>query len=207
MPERHESTWFVSPWTRYAGEYPIESGPTGATVTIHGEVHDVVRRAPQSWLDAHIREGATVTDHARGITYRATVNPQRPGELDYLEVVIEGHVPEGGFRKVPVSRIRDAVVQFLAGQAAAKAESGEDTLFLIRPGGVTTTDPSLKPPPPPSAEVARHLSEGLKRADIAKLYRRPVRTVDGWIHRARKEHPTSTPAPTRGRRTDKKGER
>lgn len=199
IPPVHTS-WSVVPWSRLTAEPPAHTGPTGATVTIEGTVYDLVPTIPAAWRSAHTRHGVEIHDHARNVTYRATVHPARPTELDHLEVIAHGHVDDNAMRRVPVERIRREVLNHLAAMAAA----GPNALVLTLPGGLT--EPSRPGEVPSPEELADRMTRhGWGRQELATFYRRPVRTVDGWIRRARQSHPHLMPAPTQGARGNRKG--
>lgn len=188
-----QTAWSVVPWVRYDAEPPGGwPASTGATATVGGVVHDLVPQVPEAWLSAHRRLGVEIHDHDRGVTYRATVNPERPQELDYLETIARGHIDDNVMRRVPVERIRQEVLTHLAAQQ--RAASGE--VIITAPGGLADGLPGPE-------ELAAHMAQGWGRRQIATHYGANLRTVDGWIRRARQARPDIMPAPTQGKRTDK----
>ncbi|MDP3969107.1 MAG: hypothetical protein Q8Q02_12590 [Nocardioides sp.] len=205
-----QSSWSRGPWWRYTTEPPtfstrvardlskrIEGCPDDASVTITAALlRDLL---------AHVlppedgRPGAEIHDHDRHVTYRATVDPAT-SDLDHLEVIVHGWIDDNAMKRVPVARIRREVLAQVAADAQARAEEGHGEVFtLVLPGGLTEGD-GTRYAPPPLEEVAQLMRKGLDRHALAERYGRPVRTVDGWIRRARQQMPDQMPARTSGRR-------
>lgn len=161
--------------------------PDGRTVTLEEAV-------PADWLRKHTRPGAQITDHGRGITYRATVDER--GELDHLEVVVTGYVPDQPFRSIPRESIRRATVE----QVREQARAGRASLVFTPTGGlVDPSQPGQVAPP----ELVAHLmhEQGMTRQDLARLWGRSLRTIDRWIQAAREAYPDKVPAAKRAPRT------
>lgn len=137
--------------------------------------------------------GAAVTDSRRQITYRATVNAQ--GYLDHLEIEMTGHIDDARLarlRSIPRERIEATVAAFVRDQEPGTLQFVPEG-GLIAEGGAPGTTPT-------SQEVADLMRKhGWGRQELAVYYRRPVRTVDGWIARARAELGDVAPRPATGR--------
>lgn len=140
-------------------------------------------RLDPEWAAKHRRHGAAIHDHDRGVSYYATVDPDRL-ELDYLSVEAHGHIDENVMRRVPVQRIRREVVRHYLAQQKAEAEKPGSFLFTP-PGGLTDT--RSKGQAPSLEEVADLVnSRNFDRHALAAHFARSVRTVDRWLTQARK---------------------
>ncbi|GAA4817155.1 hypothetical protein GCM10025786_24300 [Nocardioides caeni] len=164
-----------------------------------GVVRDLLAAATAG---AHGSPGAQIHDHDRDVTYRASVDPAT-SDLDHLEVVVRGWIDDNVLKRVPVARIRREVLAQVAEDRRARAAGGPDALTFVRPGGLVGGDGG-RYSPPPLDEVARLMREGLDRHALAERFGRPLRTVDGWIRRARQEYPDDVPPRTSGRRRSTK---
>lgn len=204
-----ESRWSCGPWTRHLTEPPtfrtsvardmeawLEGRPDDSSVMLPvGVVRDLLAAAVAPGPGA---PGAQIHDHDRDVTYRATVDPAT-SDLDHLEVIVRGWIDDNVMKRVPVARVRREVLAQVAADRSARAAGGDDVMTLVLPGGLTGGDGS-RYSPPPLEEVARLMGAGLDRHALAERYGRPLRTVDGWIRRARQQYPEQGPARTRGRR-------
>lgn len=193
-----QTDWAVVPWQHQDDEPP--SLPS-TTIRMPDGSSWLVSEAPDpAWLSGHTRRGAEIADAFRGVTYRATID-RETGELDHLEVILSdrSRINENLLRRVPVERIRRVVLQHLIEdeQANPAGRDGEQVLVFTLPGGLT--DPSQTGQVPPAEEIAELMNRGLGRQEIAKHYRRPVRTIDRWIRDARRSLPDRVP-PARPRR-------
>lgn len=204
------STWSVFSWFRYDEEPPpLLQG----LVSYRDKELELHEKLDPAWIEKHRRRGAQIHDSKRGVTYRATLDLQTY-EMDYLEVVVDGPFtrPNGeGYksferlRSIPLSRIHSAVrKQVIEELRAEKGAEGPVLIFTPEGGLVEDGDGSMRKPPS-SEEIAmlmRPIKEGgraLDRNGVAAHYGRAVRTVDGWISRARKELPEKMP-PKRGQK-------
>lgn len=191
-----QSSWSRGPWWRYDTE-----PPTVPPVTItadDGTSWVLSEPMDPAWHAAHIRHGAEIHDHDRNVTYRATVDPET-SDLDHLEVIVHGWPDDNVMKRVPVARIRRQVLAQVADDARARAASGPEVVSVVLPGGLREGG-GTRYAPPPLEEVARLMRDGLDRHALAERYGRPLRTVDGWIRRARQQMPDQMPARTSGRR-------
>lgn len=176
-----QSQWSVVPWTRYDTEPPDRA--LIATAEVDGRAVEMFEPMDPEWHRQHARHGAQIHDHDRDVTYRATVDER--GDLDHLTVEVHGFIDDNALRRVPVARIRSAVLE----QVAQAAREDEGVLSFLLPGGLTER--------PDLGEVARLLHEGKDRAWFHAQWPEPEwnkRTVDGWIYRARKKYPDGPPA-------------
>ena len=205
-----ESSWSRGPWTRPLTEPPtfpasvardiaarLEGRSDDSRVLLDiGVVRDLLAAAT---APSRGSPGAWIHEQDRNVTYRATVDPAT-SDLDHLEVIVRGWIDDNVLKRVPIARIRREVLAQVAEDRRARAvEVRDDVMTFVLPGGLTSGDGS-RYSPPPLDEVARLMREGLDRHALAERYGRPLRTVDGWIRRARKQYPEQVPARTSGRR-------
>jgi hypothetical protein len=189
------TSWSVLSWFRYDADPPAV--PTRTMTTPDGQTWEFQESMSQEWARVHMRRGAEIHDHDRNVTYRATVDPET-GDLDHLEVIVKGWIDDNTMRRVPVNRIRREVLKHVAADAEARAQEGEEVITMTLPGGLA--DPADRGIVPPLEEIADLMSRyGLGRQELAARYGRPVRTVDGWIRRARQTVPERIPPPKQGR--------
>lgn len=205
-----ESRWSRGPWTRPGVEPPtipaslgrdlaarLDGRPDDSRVLLPvGLVRDLLAAAS---ADLTGTPGAQIHDHDRNVTYRASVDPAS-SDLDHLEVIVRGWIDDNVLKRVPVARVRREVLAQVAEDRRARASAGhDDAMTFALPGGLTAGD-GARYSPPPLDEVARLMREGLDRHALAERYGRPLRTVDGWIRRARQQYPDDVPPRTSGRR-------
>lgn len=176
-----QDEWSVWPWWRYDAELPDTEGTVTGTDGVRYVISEAIDPA---WAALHRREGASIHDHDRGVTYNATVDDR--GQLDYLEVIIDNGrmIDDNAMRRVPIATIRRVVLDHLASAARARAVEGDDVITLTLPGGLSSR-PSLE-------DVAKLMREGYDRPALHAMFpsARP-RTVDGWMRRARQKYPTT----------------
>lgn len=202
--------WSVTSWSRYDEEPPsLDRG----TITLGDETLEVREPIDPEWKANHLRRGAQIRDERRGLTYRATVDPDTL-ELDYLEVVPQGPFtkPDGSgyedferLRSIPLGRIHSTVREHVIAELRAEREAGGPVAVITLPGGLAEGGDGSMRKPPSSDEIA-HLMRpategglGLDRRGVAAHYGRNLRTVDRWITRARHELPDQMPPATRSR--------
>lgn len=199
--------WSVWPWTRYTDDDPdgTESEMAALAAKLDGlpDEQKVMVTAGQLralGVGAQHRgaPGAAITDGKRQVTYRATVDTH--GQIDHLEIELTGEVNDARLarlRSIPREHIEATVAAFVKDQQP-------DTVQFVPEGGLLAdelrgTNGQIKGGPALYAEVARLLAEGKGRQDIAVIFDRPVRTVDGWIIRARDQHQNLARRPATGR--------
>lgn len=188
------NAWSVWPWSRFDEPEPANDYGNQGTATLpNGVIADLVPRNPEGWEDQHRRNGVRIHDHDRKVTYYATVDQR--GKLDHLVVEVNGFIDENALRRVPVRRIEQVAHNraLELRKAREEATDGKEPFLVGLPGHLT--EPA-KPGGVPSAEEIAELmtTRGMGRQQLARHYQRPVRTIDGWIRRARKEAPDLMPA-------------
>ncbi|MBP1325307.1 hypothetical protein JOF28_000539 [Leucobacter exalbidus] len=195
--------WQVVSWSRFDKEPPALSR---GTIKLGDETLEVHEPLDPAWEMKHLRRGAEIHDERRGLTYRATLNPETL-ELDHLEIVPRGPFtkPNGEYgdferlRSIPLERIHSVVRAHVISERGAGSQV---TVFTL-PGGLADDGDGSMRKPPPSEQIAklmRPVTEGglgLDRRGVAAHYGRNQRTVDRWITRARQELPGLMP-PARG---------
>ncbi len=215
MPPPIETSWSSVPWSRPAGEQQpppvnrsfvqglldrIKGRPDDARAVVDvGLIRDLAHNALGSTEPIY---GAQIHDHDRGVTYSVTLDPET-SEIDYLQVTISGAglVDENALRRVPVERIRRAVLEQLRGDARARAEHGPDAFTFAMPGTLSDDQPRRARSAKPNIEdVADLMERGLDRHALATRYGAKLRTVDRWMTQARRTlaqrdagQPTDTP--------------
>lgn len=181
-----QTSWLVTSWSRLDADPPASALVSKGSITIDGQTHTLVPELDAAWKTAHTRYGAQITDLDRHVVYRATVDER--GELDHLEVVCQGHIDDNAMRRVPVARIRRAAQSEALEQTRLLREEGERQLLVTLPGGVEDAATKKRGTVPPLEEIAQQITEkGLGRQQLAIIYERPIRTVDRWITKARKQ--------------------
>ena len=126
--------------------------------------------------------GAAITDSQREVTYRATVDAR--GHLNHLEIEMSGYIDDARvnrLRSIPRERIEAAVAAFVR-------EWEPDTIQFVPEGGLLFEDDDESGTRPSLERVAELMTRrGWGRAELAHYFDTEIRTVDGWIARARKK--------------------
>lgn len=188
------SNWSVAGWTRYDEDEPDRERGRLAVTRADGsgqvEQFDVLERPDEEWRASHRRQGAQITDHKRGVTYKATLGAD--GEIDHLQVTLSGPVTEqtvGRLRSIPLGRIRAEV----RAQLVAERKAGPGALVFTPEGGVPDGEADGTHYHPPTTDellavLADKPDDNLSaRQYLAAYYQRGVKTVDRWLARARRE--------------------
>lgn len=206
MMRKYEDDWSVSSWFRYDAEPPMQARERGPDVTVDGIEFETWPKPDPEWERAHRRLGAAIHDHARSITYEATLD-RATGEIEHLKVEVNGYVGTETSVPLPLARIRHVVAEQVLAVERAREEHGESVLVFTPTGGVEIPDDEgrARRGTPTPDEFSAYLAEhpGLTRQQIADDYGRKVSTVDRWLWSGRRDRPDLTwPERVGGRRID-----
>lgn len=175
-----ENAWSAGPWS-YLDEEPPELPPRQFQ-TPDGKRWEIREPLDADWEATHRHHGAWIKDHRRGITYRVALDPQTL-EIQHLEIELTGGVTKHDVAKlgsIPYDRLEQRARELVIGEGGA--------LWAVTEGGLEDRD-GTKRHPPHSEDIAELLAKNSNwgRKELAAHYSRPVRTVDGWLRKARQE--------------------